>query len=166
MKSIICIIFFLTSTVYCFGQNNNVTKSELKNIFKKSIVQKSRKWTTTISNPWIADNINSTYYKSETIKLTNFKSNQGKLESCKKVNWTFYQNNKLVIKESQTCKEPSSEKVITDKDWFEIKIGKSEPKLVLELYNANVLVEKFEVVSLEDSQLKSELILKRVDKSL
>ena len=158
-------MFIFLPTFYCFGQEYNVTKFELNKVFRKSIIQESRKSIFTLSNPWVTDNTDSLYYKAEVIKLTNFKSSPERVNFCNKVNWTFYKNNNFIFKESQTCNEPSSSKVVTEKDWIEIILVKSESKLILELYNVNTLIEKFEVISLDYSELKIDLTLRRMKKT-
>lgn len=163
MRFLIVVIIFSFLFIGCIAQKDSLSISKLNKVFRKSILQDSSKKISTLSNPWISDNFDSLYYKSEVIKLTNFKSNKGYNGYCDDVNWTFYRKNKFIIKDCQHCKEPPTCKATKNKDFFEIKINKLESNLILELFNFDKLIERFEIVSLVDSEIKTELILKRVE---
>ena len=143
------------------AQNLNPKKSELKKLFRKSIAQESRKKITTVSNPWVIDNTDSLYFKSDTLKLINIKK-QYKYDFCEKINWTFYRNKKFYLGETQTCREPSSGKAGNELSWHSIKMKKTDDGLILSTYNFNGILDQFLVLSINQSEIKDEIILTRL----
>jgi hypothetical protein len=138
----------------------NPTKFELITLFKNSIEQDSRKLITTYSNPWFVDNGNESYYKSDTITLTNF-INWNDLKICETVNWTFYKKDKFILTKAQHCKEPPSVQVSKEDDWCNIEISQNELGLFMKLYNNKVLMEEFKVLNIVKEPDKTKIILTR-----
>jgi hypothetical protein len=63
MIRLLILILLLITGLGISAQNQNIKKSELKKIFRKSNTQESRKIISTISNPWVIDNTDSLYLK-------------------------------------------------------------------------------------------------------
>ena len=144
-----------------FGQNIHLKKSKLRKIFRKSIEQDSRKSISTLSNPWVIDNTDSLFFKADTIKLINIKT-QYKYDFCEKVNWSFYKKHKFHQVESQTCREPSSAKVSNKNNRHWITIKKTELGLILNTYNLSGLIDRFLVLSINRDKIKDEIVLRRI----
>ena len=133
----------------------------MKKILRKSIEQDSRRSISTLSNPWVIDNTDSLFFKTDTVKLTNVKA-QYKYDFCEKINWSFYEKDKFYQVESQTCREPSSAKVSDENSRHWITIKKTELGLILNTYNLNVLIDQFLVLSINQNNIKDEIVLKRI----
>ncbi|AGC76778.1 hypothetical protein LX97_01435 [Nonlabens dokdonensis] len=110
MSRFIIIVFslFISSGVY--AQNYKVKISELEKTFRKSIEQDSKRSIRTLSNPWVINNTDSLFFKSDIVKLINPKT-QFQFDFCKKINWSFYKKDKFYQVESQDCQEPTTAKV-------------------------------------------------------
>lgn len=158
MRKSFILILIIFPVIDIIAQAPN--KSELGRLFKNSIEQDSKKAISTYSNPWLADNRNDSYYKSDIITLIN-SITKNDLKNCQTVNWTFYQKKKFILTKAQQCKEPPSVEVSKKEDWINIKINKTESGLVLELYNNNELKEEFKVLSIEKDAVRTKIILKR-----
>ncbi|TDX87046.1 hypothetical protein [Epilithonimonas xixisoli] len=150
MKSIktIFILSLILFSNFIYAQKIEITEKNLFKIFKKTIEQENKNQIKTVSNPWIADNSNDVFSKSDTIIFTNGKNNH----YCKDVNWTFYRKNKFIRNYGDFCSEPTSYTVTKIQDYFEIKINEMDTRKYFELYNQGKLIDKFEIISLEKSQ--------------
>ncbi|MHC0440497.1 hypothetical protein [Flavobacterium sp. 3-210] len=144
------LVFFLLLMYYSgHSQKKNVSKNELLQAFKQTIVQ-TRKTIDTDSNPWFTDNTNGNYYKNDTISFKNAKS--FKRNYCKIINWTFYKKDAFVIGDADYCNEPLTRKVTKPENWINLRCYNSGDDLIIELYTANKLLEKFKVISLQKNQ--------------
>jgi hypothetical protein len=143
------------------AQKNYTSKSLLSKTFKNSVDQIDNKRVSTYSNPWISNNMDSIYYKKDTIIFKNEKSYNR--DFCKTINWSFYKKNAFVLSDADFCNEPPTMKVVKDENWFTVKIIEDQNVLYLKLYNRNKLIEKFKVLSLNCNSPDSILTLLRVN---
>ena len=145
------LIFLLASIVqFSYSQETKVSRNELINSFKKTIIQIKKGIIQTDSNPWFADNTNDNYFKKDTIVLINARS--FKREFCKVINWNFYKETAFTIGYADYCSEPPTQKVNMLKDWIELKVYDFKGNLLIELFNQDKLVEKFKIISFEKKQ--------------
>jgi len=133
-----------------FGQNVNPTKSQLLKVIKKSIRQDSRGKVSTNSNPWVVCNRDSSFYKSDTLRLYNNLNYYYYSKCCDFVDWTFYKKNAFVIVNTQICKEPPTGSISTKSDWFTIDISKDQNDLILQTINQGKAVDRFKVISIDE----------------
>ncbi len=152
MREVTLISFILFLTYFSSGQSFPPTKKELIKAFKKSIEQNERHVFHSDSNPWIHDNKDSSYFKSDTLKFVNFNHKFPKQRVCSPVNWTFYKKDRFVLSSGNLCNEPTFMHVIEAKDWFLTKIIETRTELILEIFNSHKLVERFSVVSLKEHE--------------
>ena len=150
------------------AQNIKINKRNVLKVFKRTIVQNKTNKISIPSNPWFIDNTADKFIESDTLKFTN--SRTFNRTYCKVINWTFYKKDKIVRTFGDYCNEPPTEKVSTDKDYFDLKIQSLNSTIFLVLYNRKKLAYKFEIISLEKIQsisykneLKYILTLKRVN---
>ncbi|MFT6148389.1 MAG: hypothetical protein ACJAUH_001070 [Saprospiraceae bacterium] len=90
MKEIYLRLILLISNSALIGQITTPIKSELKKLFRKSIDQGSQRTIATLSNPRTINNLDNSYFESDTITLINIHNFKDRCHFCKKVNWTFY----------------------------------------------------------------------------
>lgn len=127
-----------------------VTKKNLQAIINKSIRQSEPTKVSFPSNPWIACNQDSSFYKMDTIYFrTNNYYTQPNSDCCQFINWTFYDPDAFIRTLEQTCKEPASAKSYTDDDNFKIVLTDNSGVLYMQLFNRKKLVDNFRVFSLE-----------------
>ena len=157
---ILNIVISLLITSSIFAQNQKVKKSELNKIFRKSIAQDSRKTISTPSNPWVIDNTDSLFFKTDTVKLINIHK-QYQYDFCEKINWSFYRKAKFYQVESQECREPASGKISDENSRHWITIKRTDVGLVLTTYNLLGIVDQFLVLSIVQNETKDEILLKR-----
>lgn len=145
-----------------FAQNQEVRKSELNKLFRKSISQDSKRVIQTVSNPWISDNTDGLFFKADTIRLINVKKQYIKT-FCETINWSFYDADRFYQIESQTCNEPSSTKVSDENNDRRMTVEKTDKGVVLITYNLSGLIERFLVLSIYKSEIKDEILLIRME---
>lgn len=142
------IFFFLIVGHAVFAQNNNPTKSQLLKVLKKSIRQDTKDRVSTNSNPWVVCNKDSSFYKSDTLRLYNNVNYRYYSKCCNFVDLTFYKKNAFVIVKTQICKEPPTGSVATPNDWFTIRLSNDRKDLILETINQDKIVDRFKVISI------------------
>ena len=134
---------------YAIGQNVNPTKSQLFKVLKNSIRQDTKGKVSTISNPWVVCNKDSSFYKSDTLRLYNNINFSHYLNCCDFIDLTFYKRNAFVIAQTQMCKEPTTASVVKSNDCFTIDILKNESDLIFETINQGKVVDRFKVISID-----------------
>jgi hypothetical protein len=131
-----------------YAQNLNPTRSQLLNLFEKSIQQDKNGKVLIGSNPWIACNKDSSFFTSDTISLYN-NSEYSQQECCDFIEWTFYKRKEFVINRTQNCKEPATGTVPNLTDWFSIHFIKDKKNLIFEIVNQNKPTNRFKVISID-----------------
>lgn len=131
----------ITSILSCYAQNN-ISKKNLKKTLKIESGFDSKVWT--ICNSNLTDTIQlyssiNYFYQSKSC--------------CEFIQWNFYKKNKIREEEIQVCKEPSSGKVTTEKDYYSIKIEKEDDNLYLDKYHNKKLVSRYKVINITEKKL-------------
>jgi hypothetical protein len=165
----ILLIILLVCGHMTFAQNTNPTKNHLLRWFKASIEQDHSGKIGTNSNPWVICNKDSSFHKSDTLKLYNNKNYYYYSQCCDFTNWTFYKKNDFVLTKVKICDEPATGSIARNEDWFIIKVSKKKKSIFLETYNQGQLIEKFKVLSLakvdnigQPREITSVIILLRI----
>ena len=148
MTKYLLFIFFIVGHS-AIGQNSNPTKSQLLQVLKKSIRQDSKGKVLTISNPWVVCNRDSSFYKSDTLRLYNNINFSQYSNCCDFIDLTFYKRNAFVVVRTQMCNEPTTASVIKSNDWFTIDILKIESDLIIKTINQGKVVDSFKAVSID-----------------
>ena len=151
MRKLDLISLILFVGYFSSGQSFRPTKRELIKAFKKSIEQNERNVFHSDSNPWIMDNIDSSYYKSDTLKFVNFDHEFHRERVCNPLNWTFYKKDRFVLSSGNLCDEPTFMYVTKAENWFKTRILETKSDLILEIYNSDKLADRFSVVSLKEN---------------
>lgn len=102
----------------------------------------------------VSCNSNSSFFKSDTIKFYNninyfYQSN----ECCEFIKWEFYKLNKIAQTELKICKEPSTAKVRTENDYFEIKLIKEDGENFIVKKSKDKKVQRFKILGLSDLKM-------------
>jgi hypothetical protein len=154
-------IFFLIS-ISLFAQNEP-TKSTIQKIIRSSQVEmKNGKFSLPSNKSWEFNNIDSLYFKQDTLNALVYKSSKHK-SLCELVDWTFYRKNAFILGQESNCKEPPSRKVTQHpKDYFTIAIYKVENETMMDvLRNDKMIVESFKILNVIESQEFTEIKLYR-----
>lgn len=130
----------------CFCQHTDITKESLLNAFANTITKSQDGKIDLDRNPWFTDNTNLRYFKNDTITFFNARS--FKKDYCKIINWRFYEKNKFVIGDENSCDEPPTQKVATAESWIELNLIENKDKIIIEIVNQNKVIEKFKVLEL------------------
>ena len=156
---ILYIVILLFSNSLIYSQENEVTKKSVKKAFKKSIRNKDYWSWDEWSGYWETNNIDSTYYKSDTIVLIN----RIGLNSinCNYITWKFYKKNAFHLQEINSCKEPPSARVSNTNDFYTITIAEKEKILYLKTNNLNTETI-YKVISFEALSDKRTLKLQKL----
>lgn len=142
-------LIFILSLIANVGlaQTTIPTKSQVLRAFKKSIDQPEKGKIITNSNPWVVCNKDSSFYKSDTLRLYNNSNYYYSSHCCQYIDLTFYKKNAFILTRAEMC-EGARISVTKDKDWFAVNLYKDNKKLILETINQGKIVERFSVISM------------------
>ena len=141
MKYIFIFSLSIISILSSHAQND-ITKTDLKKILKIDHGDDSKIWTICNSN------------STDTIQLySNMNYFYQSHSCCEFIRWNFYKKNKIREEQIQVCKEPSTGKPTTEKDYYSIKIKNEDDNLYLDKYYNNKLVIRYRVLSIIEKEL-------------
>ena len=141
---------------------NNISKKKVQNFFKDIIVHKKKgKFSIPASESLIFNNIDSSYYKKDTIIAFRYKSKYKDL--CESTKWTFYKENNFIRSSSSLCKEPPTNSATKyPNDYYSIAIYNVENEIIFDvLRNDKMIMESFKVIHLEENENYSSITLIR-----
>ena len=122
---------FFSITQISFGQSDNVTKKELIENFKKK---------DSYSRQWITCNTDSTFYKSDTLYF----HDRLNYYRCKKyIIWGFDNSKTFYQVEGEKFNHYDGVKVITENDWYKIKIIEEKNRIILNIFKQKKLIGSF-----------------------
>lgn len=135
------LLFVICSGAFCQG----LSKKQLSALLKPDKEDSERNWVTC--------NQDSTFFKSDTVRLYDNINYFYQLSSCCDfVEWHVYKKEGFSQGRSQICKEPASASVISD--FFKFSIWKSSKKIYLTAINPKTHdMQIFEFVSLSKIKL-------------
>ena len=145
-QNFIILLILIVITKASFGQGETFTERAFGKIFKSSVMQKSNKKIEVGANAWYFCNLDSSYYKNDTLNL--YSSNYLKEDCCEHIAWTFYKKNALVQNTSQRCKEPASATPTTG--FYIIKLNQRKDYLLLELEKQGYKIDKFKILNIDE----------------
>ena len=129
-------LLFLALGQFNSKHENHPTKSQLLKLFKSSIRQDKSGKVSTVSNPWVICNKDSSYYMKDTLQLINTSNNNSHSSCCNFINWTFYKKTAFVLTREQLCKEPPTVSTTKNEDWYTIEVYTKAKDLFLEIYKS------------------------------
>lgn len=140
------VLTLLSLSLTAIGQTKSPSLKELRKAFK-TVYKESKEYGNSTSN-WSACNLDSLFYKNDTINLVSDNSYYSNNNCCEEISWVFYLKNKCYITNSQTCKEPSSSRVADYKDIYDISFDREEQfaYLILKGYKGQKI--KFKALSI------------------
>jgi hypothetical protein len=147
-RHIITAFFFLIPSANLTAQDS-VSKDKLESVLKETL-KKSRNAVLTATNEWRFDNTKDNYFKNDTIVLNAARSYR--MDYCKAVFWSFYENEKFVLEKIPYCNEPPIMLRPQKEDSIKTKIKEIKNKVLLVLYNVNGIFETFEVLRLRKNE--------------
>jgi hypothetical protein len=151
-RKFILIVLFQLLTNFLFGQIIVPTKNQLLKIFKESILEKKKNYTT--SNPWIACNRDSLFFKSDTIQLVDNESYYHySVDCCSFVEWAFSSKDKFTQSKTQVCNEPASATVLNVNDTYKISLAVVGHDLIMTTTNSIDLTQKYKVLSIDKTKI-------------
>jgi hypothetical protein len=117
---------------------------------------------------WVICNQDSSYFKSDTLRLySNINYFYQKSSCCKLVTWRFYKKNAFTRSDLQVCNEPPTGSVLTKNDYFRLKVISSKNGLSLLIKNQISPPVFFMMIDLQEIELDNNsrsklIVLKRV----
>lgn len=136
--------YFITLIILLFqisnGQINKVQKRELVKYFKKK---------NNFERQWISCNSMNEFYNSDTLYFHDgINYNQ-----CKKyIIWGFINSKKIYQVEGENYNNYNSVKIITENDWYKIKIIEKENETLINIFKQKKLFQSFKVYELGYNQ--------------
>jgi hypothetical protein len=161
-KHKIIYIVFLFSI--CLFAQIKPTKSTLQKIIKNSVVEmKKGKLSLPTDKSWEFNNIDSLYFKKDTLNAFVYKEGTKHKSLCEVVDWTFYRKNAFVFGQGSNCKEPTTRKVTRNpKDYYGIAIYNVENETMIDILSSDkMIVESFIVVEVSETENCTEIKLVR-----
>jgi len=146
-------LFFLLLSNYSFSQQ--ITKCDIKKIIKNSIKEERRNGYSYHSKI-VANNIDSTFFTSKKIKIYSSEVAVRNNDFCRTVQLKFLKNSKVVFIDCQTCIEPSSCYVSTNKNIYTYKIRKRKNVLNIEFTNSFNKIN-FKIISTTEKKMKGRM---------
>lgn len=138
---------FLGFSNFLFSQKITLSKRQILNVFKSTIVQNTKGRISTDSNPWFTDNTEDKYFKDEIIEFKNAQS--FKRNYCKIIMWNFYKKDSFIIGDADYCNEPPIQKSFRFENDINLKLVQENSDIILLLFNNEKLINKFLILSLE-----------------
>ncbi len=149
---IITVLFLLFFSVSpCYPQR--MTKSEFKKLIKQS-KKEERQNGYSYYFKIISNNKDSVFFKSRKVEIYTSEIATREKNICRTIELKFQRNNRMNFIDCQTCDEPSSCYVTTDKNIYKYRIKEIDNELYLFLKN-NYNEIKFKVISSEENKLNS-----------
>ncbi|RYZ86115.1 MAG: hypothetical protein EOP04_14510 [Proteobacteria bacterium] len=142
-------VFFLAFAflVVDLAAHGQTSSKEVLRLFNSSIRQTSKSSVNSPSNPWVACNQDSAFYKADTVALYN---DYYDCSTCNVfVQWTFYKRNSLLLGEAQMCNEPTEGYVLKSNRWYSVRTSNVGGADYLDLEQEGRLVARFKVVSIK-----------------
>lgn len=147
-----CILICLGYVPFLYAQYKKVSEKQLLTLFENSI---NKNYPHDIdSSPWTICNLDSSFYKSDTLKIVNsykYPYNVGKC--CRYMNWSFYKIDSLVQHESNSCNEPTYSVVPRKNDWYKLFLRKGRHGLFVILKNIDGIKDVFRIVGRKDIEV-------------
>lgn len=161
---LLLLIFFFTTTFTVEGQHKKLSKRKIYKAFTESIDQENKNeggiWT--LSNPWITNNDDSVYFKSDTIRFINFHKRNSSTEFCATINWSFYKKDKFFRAHAMDCLA----KVYANAPEFKISINRIEKDFIIQTWNIttgiSIVSDKFKIIDFVNNEATPILTLIRL----
>ena len=128
-----------------------MTKSEFKKLIKES-KKEERKSGFSYYSKIIANNKDSIFFKSDKIVIYSSNAVMSEKGFCRTIELKFLNNNNVNFIDCQTCTEPSSCYVSTDKTIYKYRIKKIDNVLYI-LFTNNYNEMNFRIVSSIENEL-------------
>lgn len=148
----------------CLFAQITPTKCLIQKIVKNSIVEKKKgKFILPSNKSWEFNNIDSLYFKKDTLNAYVYKEGIKHKSLCEVVDWTFYRKNAFVFGLESNCKEPPTRKVTRKpNDYYNFAIYKVENQTMIDILNFDkMIVESFIVLEIPEIEDCTEIKLVR-----
>lgn len=133
MKKLLLFSSLFLFPYYAFPQN--ITKRELKKIISKSYKITKSNSVSLKDLILVADNTDSTFFKSNTLKIYTERKSIRKNNFCRTIELSFFEKKKVSLLDCQVCKEPANCYVSNEKKIFAFEIVKENQGLFLTFNN-------------------------------
>ena len=158
------LIYLVILFPICLIAQIKPTKSTIEKIVKNSIVEmKKGKFSLPSNKSWEFNNVDSSYFKKDTLNAYVYKEGTKHKSLCEVVDWTFYRKNAFVFGQAWNCKEPPSRKVTRNpEDYYKIEIYKVENKTIMDILKYDKRIsESFIVLKVSETESYTEVKLVR-----
>ena len=144
MKLQLTLFFILLSFASSTAQIA-LTKIEFESILVETL-NKARNAVSNAENNWRYDNTKDDYFKKDTIVLNSARSYR--VDYCKEIRWSFYENNKFILENTPECTEPPTMLKPKDEDFIVLECIEKNGNLYLLLKNYKGICDTFKVLEL------------------
>jgi hypothetical protein len=148
------------------GQDKYPTKSQLIKSLTRQTKFDGKVYNST---NWFTIETDSSYRTTDTLLFYNNSRYQYGKHICNYIDWNFYKKDAFWVQYIELCKEPTTGTLVKDQTFFTYKLSDSKQRMFLSVFNKNVLVDEFEVLSLvkqpissEDNETTEVLMLRRI----
>jgi hypothetical protein len=114
------LVIYTSLSLLPFTSSGQSLANNALKLFNSSILQESKNKVSIGSNPWVACNSDSGFYRTDTIALYN---DFYDCSSCKEfVEWTFYRKGYFYFGGARMCEEPTKGFVYRENRWHSIRV--------------------------------------------
>lgn len=142
---------FFAQDNYSIEQNVTLNIKNIKSIF----YTRKNRFGPQSKTEWTACNIDSSYYKSDTVKLYSNDYFHISAKCCNYIDWTFCNRTTFNLTELFNCVEPPYSDLDPNNYGLKLKLKKNKAnKLILSIYDKGKFKDRFILVSLDRIELQ------------
>ena len=142
MKTIIVYIFLFLNFL-SFSQNENISKIEVENFIQSTLEN---------SKAWFACNIDSAYYKADTITFCSSMLHLYQKNCCHHIEWYFSNATKFNLSKTNICSKPIISTIDSKKSSFKIKTKHQNNGVIIKIKTGWKAIH-FKVISIYQKEL-------------
>ena len=142
MKTIIVYIFLFLNFI-SFSQNENISKIEVENFIQSTLEN---------SKAWFACNIDSAYYKTDTITFCSSILHLYQKNCCHHIEWYFSNATKFKLSKTNICHKPIVSSIDSKDSSFKIKTKYSNNGVIIKIKTKGKSI-RFKVISINQKEL-------------
>ena len=142
MRTII-LYTFLFLNFNSFSQNENITKIEVENFLQSTLDN---------SKAWFACNIDSAYYKTDTITFCSSILHLYQKNCCHHIEWYFSNATKFKLSKTNICHKPIISTIESENSSFKIKTEHINNGVIIKIKTGGESI-RFKVISINQKEL-------------
>jgi hypothetical protein len=142
-RLLLLVLFFIGH--FAHGQGKYPTKTQLIKSLTRQTKLKGKVYKST---NWFTIENDSGFRHADTLVFYNNSGYRYGKQVCNYIDWNFHKKDAFWVQYIELCKEPTTGTLVKDQTFFTYKLSDSHQPMILSVFNKNVKVGEFEVLSL------------------